>query len=131
MTRHSTDNSNSKANVPYISPLDSLFADYGPFNDVPKSVLEFIYVTKTAFGCKIGRTTRPEMRPLQITGNAPIELEVFFVKEGEVEKNLHSYFKDKWLRGEWYSLDDSDIAFIRDLLDGKASFPELDDEIPF
>lgn len=135
MTRCRTDNSNNKAKGSYVSPLDSLVAGYGPFNDTPIPVPEFIYVTKAAFGCKIGRTTRPELRPLQVTGNAPIELEVLIVKEvsgsREVEKSLHFYFKEKWLRGEWYFLDDSDIAFIRDLLDGKTFFPEPDDDISF
>lgn len=135
MTRRRTDNSNNKAKGSYVSPLDSLVAECGPFNDTPRPVPEFIYVTKAAFGCKIGRTTRPELRSLQVTGNAPIELEVLIVKEvsgsREIEKNLHSYFKEKWIRGEWYSLDDSDIAFICDLLDGKASFPEPDDDFRF
>lgn len=133
MTRCRTDNSNNKAKGSYVLPLDSLVAGYGTFNDTPIPVSEFIYVTKAAFGCKIGRTTRPELRPLQVTGNAPIELEVLIVKEvsgsREVEKSLHFYFKEKRLRGEWYSLDDSDIAFIRDLLDGKIFFPEPDDNI--
>ena len=135
MARRSTDNSNAKANTSFISPLDSLVAKYGAFNDTPRPVPEFIYVTRAVFGCKIGRTTRPELRPLQVVGNAPIELEVLIVKEvsgsREVEKNLHSYFKEKWLRGEWYSLDDSDIAFICDLLDGKASISEPDEDILF
>ena len=121
----------------YISPLDRLYETYGPLHAEPIPEPEYIYVTKAPFGCKIGRTTRPELRPLQVAGNAPVQLDVLIVKEvvasRDVEKRLHDYFQDKCLRGEWYSLDDTDIEFISDFLDGKASFPkvDIDEDIPF
>lgn len=121
-----------------VSPLDKLAELYGPFNDAPKPRREYIYVTKAPFGHKIGRTTRPELRPLQVAGNAPVELKVLIVKEvpgaSEIERSLHDYFDDKWLRGEWFSLDESDVQLIRDVLDGKTTLPEPisdDREIPF
>ncbi len=133
--------SNKKAKI--NSPLDKLVELYGPFNETPRHAPEFIYVTRAPFGCKIGRTTRPELRPLQVAGNAPVQLEVLIVKEVagsyEIERSLHDHFKDKWLRGEWFSLDDSDVQLIRDVLDGKKALPEpvsedgleSDGEIPF
>lgn len=121
-----------------VSPLDKLCEIYGPFRTEPIPPLEYIYVTRAPFGCKIGRTTRPELRPLQVAGNAPVQLEVLIIKEvkasRDIEKLLHKYYQTKWLRGEWFSLDDSDISFIRDLLDGKATFPKVEadfEEIPF
>lgn len=135
MTRRKSKDDESSKEVKFISPLDKLGELYGPFNSILPPTPEFIYVTKAAFGCKIGRTTRRELRPLQVAGNAPIQLDVLFVKEvvnsREIEKNLHGYFKDKWLRGEWYVLDDSDIQLIRDVLDGKTALPESDEDIPF
>jgi hypothetical protein len=125
------------------SPLDKLEELYGPFNKNPRPAPEFIYVTKAPFGCKIGRTTRPELRPLQVAGNAPVQLEVLIVKEVansyEIERRIHDHFKYKWLRGEWFSLDDSDVQLIRDVLDGNRALPEpvsedgseSDGEIPF
>ena len=124
----------------YVSPLDSLYETYGSLCTEPVPQREYIYVTRAPFGCKIGRTTRPELRPLQVAGNAPVELSVLIVKEvvasRSIEKRLHDYYQSKWLRGEWFSLDDSDIEFIRNVLDGNAFFPEVADgeefeDIPF
>ena len=126
-----------------ISPADQLVELFGPFRETPFPDPEFIYVTKAPFGCKIGRTTRPDLRPLQVAGNAPIQLEVLIVKEVvgsiETERNLHEYFSSKWLRGEWFALDDSDVQLIRDVLDGKKTLTERpgsdglesEGEIPF
>lgn len=123
----------------YVSPLDRLYEMYGDVMDRPVPTREYIYVTKAPFGCKVGRTTRPDSRPLQVVGNAPVELEVLVVKQveasRELEKRIHDHYQGKWLRGEWFALDDSDIAFIRDVLDGKTVIPvpevEDFDDIPF
>lgn len=122
----------------FTNPLDRLYELYGPPRTEPIPQREYIYVTRAPFGCKIGRTTRPDLRPLQVAGNAPVQLEVLIVKEvsgsKDLEKRIQVHYQGKWLRGEWFSLDDADIEFIRELLDGKASFPEVDEDfedIPF
>jgi len=78
---------------------------------------EYIYVTKADFGFKIGRTSRPDKRPLQVAGNCPIKLEVVVLLEVEdmrkAESRLHSHFAEKHLRGEWFALTEADIEFIR------------------
>ena len=78
---------------------------------------EYIYLTKSDFGYKIGRTTRPESRPLQVAGNMPIKLEVIAVIEvpnsKKWEQRLHGHFAEKRLRGEWFSLDQSDVEIIK------------------
>lgn len=94
---------------------------------------EYIYVTKSDFGYKIGRTTRPELRPLQVAGNMPIKLEVIAVIEvedsTEWERRLHWHFEDKRLRGEWFSLDPSDVELIKGI---PQSFDNLHEpDIPF
>lgn len=112
----------------YVSPLDRLYEMYGDQMSQPVPPREYIYITRAPFDCKIGRTTRPDARPLQVAGNAPVMLEVLVVKQveasRELEKRIHDHYQGKWLRGEWFALDDSDIAFIRDVLDGKAEIPE-------
>lgn len=128
----------AEGTMKFTNPLDRLYELYGPPRTEPIPQREYIYVTRAPFGCKIGRTTRPELRPLQVAGNAPVQLEVLIIKEvagsRDLEKRIHEHYQGKWLRGEWFSLDDADIEFIRDLLDGKTSFPEVDEDfedIPF
>ncbi len=119
--------------------LDRLYKIYGGLINQPVPTREYIYVTRAPFGCKIGRTTRPDSRPLQVVGNAPVKLEVLILKQveasRELEKRIHDHYQGKWLRGEWFALDDNDIEFIRDVLDGKTTFlePEIDysEDIPF
>jgi hypothetical protein len=128
----------AEAAMKFTNPLDRLYELYGPPRTDPIPQPEFIYVTRAPFGCKIGRTIRPELRPLQVAGNAPVQLDALIVREvagsRDIEKRLHDHYQGKWLRGEWFSLDDADIEFIRDLLDGKVSFPEVEEDfedIPF
>ena len=97
---------------------------------------EFIYVTKADFGCKIGMTTRPKQRPLQVAGNCPIKLEVVVLLEVDdmrkAESRLHSHFASKHLRGEWFALTAEDIAFVRGYPKSFDSLPQSDDdEVPF
>ena len=97
---------------------------------------EYVYLTKSDFGYKIGRTTRPDQRPLIVAGNMPIQLEVIVVVEvensRESEKQLHSRFEDKRLRGEWFSLDAADVEVVKGFPESLKNLPlEDDDDIPF
>jgi len=98
---------------------------------------EYIYLTKTDFGYKIGRTTRPEKRPWTVAGNMPIKLTVIVVIEvpnsKEAEKRLHGLFEDKWLRGEWYALNDEDVEFIKGYPESYDNLPppSKDDDVPY
>lgn len=97
---------------------------------------EFIYVTKADFGYKIGMTTRPKKRPLQVAGNCPIKLEVVVLLEVDdmrkAESQLHLHFASKHLRGEWFALTEEDIAFVRGYPKSFDSLPQSDDdEVPF
>jgi hypothetical protein len=94
---------------------------------------EYVYLTKSDFGYKIGRTTHPEIRPLQVAGNMPIKLEVIAVIEvpdsKEWESRLHGHFADKRLRGEWFSLSESDVEIIKGIPKNWDDFSG--GEIPF
>lgn len=101
----------------------------------PMPPKEYIYLTKSDFGYKIGRTTRPQKRPLQVAGNMPIKLEVIVVIEvansKEWERRLHRHFAEKRLRGEWFSLDQTDVELIKGVPNNWDDFNLNSDEIPF
>lgn len=94
---------------------ERLFAE--AFSLPPMPPKEYIYLTKSDFGYKIGRTTRPKKQPLQVVGNMPIKLKVIVVIEvpnsREWERRIHSHFSEKRLRGEWFSLDQADVEMIK------------------
>ena len=97
---------------------------------------EYIYVTKAPFGYKIGMTVRPKVRPFQVAGNAPVELELVVLLEVEdmkvAEKRLHDHFAGQWLRGEWFSLSEVDIEFIKNYPKSFDALPKPEgDEVPF
>lgn len=71
MARRKQKAGQSSKKIDVISPADQLVELFGPFRDTPRPDPEYMYVTKAPFGCKSGHTTRPELRPLQVAGNAP------------------------------------------------------------
>jgi len=79
----------------------------------------FVYVFQGAGYYKIGYSQRPPQRRLQISPKLPFELSVVCVVESlraqSLESQLHVRFKDKHLRGEWFRLDDDDLAYIKSL----------------
>lgn len=113
--------------------IERLFAEVLSSPPIPPK--EYIYLTKSEFGYKIGRTTRPKKRPLQVAGNMPIKLEVIVVIEVSDskgwERRLHRHFAEKRLRGEWFSLDDPDVEMIKLIPDNWDDFNLNSDEIPF
>ena len=63
--------------------------------------------------CKIGMTTdlRSRMSQLQVSSSTSLEL-VFVIHSDKpelLEQEMHKRFQHKWIRGEWFSLDDSDF----------------------
>ena len=64
----------------------------------------------------------------------PISLQVVTVIEvpdsREAERQLHSYFHEKRLRGEWFALDDHDVELVRGFPASLKDLPPRDD-IPF
>lgn len=63
---------------------------------------------------KIGRSDAPLKREKTLQSEKPtIELIYKFECEYGIEKELHNKFIDKKIRGEWFNLDNNDIAYIQ------------------
>lgn len=64
---------------------------------------------------KIGRSVNPIFREKTLSAESP-EIETIFVSPLTTlrsEKELHKKFKGKRIRGEWFSLNESDVEQIR------------------
>ena len=63
---------------------------------------------------KIGISSNPGVREKTLQSQEP-EIELLFYSEGsyEDERTLHEIFVEKRVRGEWFSLDERDIDFIK------------------
>ncbi len=64
---------------------------------------------------KIGRSINPSLREKTLGGSLP-SLEMIFVSpitHRKNEKVLHCHFKEKRVRGEWFSLNESDFEHIK------------------
>lgn len=64
---------------------------------------------------KIGRSINPEYRERTLQSEAP-EIEMIFASPltyAGYEKKLHIKFKEKRIRGEWFSLNLKDIEFVK------------------
>lgn len=77
----------------------------------------YVYVIKSPTGAyKIGRTIDPDNRLKTFSVKLPFEVEYLYViptcDPRGLEGELHNKFKDKRINGEWFSLDDDDLAFF-------------------
>lgn len=77
----------------------------------------FIYLIRAANGLvKIGRSVNVQKRfeVLNSTSPIPLELLEFWPVDDavSVEAKLHDRYVDKRIRGEWFALDENDIADI-------------------
>lgn len=65
---------------------------------------------------KIGKSIDPVYREITLQSEVP-EIELFFYSQilGDNidERYFHKIFKEKRVRGEWFSLDENDVDFIK------------------
>lgn len=77
-----------------------------------KSFIYLMYDEHSNF-FKIGISKKPEVREKTLQSEKPtIVLKQKWIGDMTDEKFLHTYFKDKRIRGEWFSLTNDDIDFI-------------------
>lgn len=62
--------------------------------------------------CKIGKTTDIKTR-IEMLSCSNTELELLFIIDKDVEKELHDMYESKRYKGEWFNLSDSDLEVIR------------------
>jgi hypothetical protein len=77
----------------------------------------YVYVLKSAYGYKVGRTKSMPNRMRAFGVKLPflytIPLCVWFDDHLEAEASYHRLFHDKHVNGEWFALQDTDIDLIR------------------
>lgn len=79
----------------------------------------FIYLMEGDGYHKIGYSKRVPARRVQLATKLPFELKLICVIRSDnatlLEQQLHEQFADKRLCGEWFHLNESDIAYIKSL----------------
>lgn len=75
----------------------------------------YVMIDKNTGYYKIGRSVRPEYREKTLQSEKPT-IEMLFYHDAQVkdEKDLHDKFEAKRIRGEWFDLSGSDLAYIRE-----------------
>jgi hypothetical protein len=76
----------------------------------------YVYVIKSPYGVKIGCSIEPEKRAKAIDASVPFNTSIVAIIPCEdmylVENRLHREFKPKRIKGEWFSLNENDLAEI-------------------
>ena len=67
---------------------------------------------------KIGRSINPKKRETTLQSEKP-DITLLKICDCNIETKLHKMFKDKRVRGEWFSLSKEDISYIVDPFDFK------------
>lgn len=79
----------------------------------------YIYVLRSPYGYKIGKTKNPTKRLNHFGVKLPFETEVIILKETKnyhlTERELHEKFMHKRIRGEWFQLNERDLKYIRSI----------------
>lgn len=77
----------------------------------------FVYVIRSCYGYKIGKTKRMKQRSQLFSVKLPFDIEVihyaWFEDYSRAELKLHQRFKTKRLNGEWFQLTDRDVEEIK------------------
>lgn len=84
---------------------------------VPTESGGYVYVVKSQYGYKIGKTKRMKDRAQLFSVKLPFPIEVvhfaWFDDYSAAELHFHQMFKAKRMEGEWFRLGEGDIAAIK------------------
>lgn len=111
-----------------VGDIDWLIKKLRVYQSEMKSVYDFTQPTKrsTQFTyiyllkdyksnyCKIGRSIQPKFREKTLKAENP-DCRILFISpltNLKIEKKLHSLFKEKRIRGEWFNLNNNDVKMI-------------------
>lgn len=107
----------------HVPDLESL-----PFQPAPRAsstrprsaaaaIPGYVYVLHSKYGCKIGKTVNLRDRTQLFGVKLPFPWTLYhyawFEDYTDAERTFHQMFKDKRLDGEWFTLDDQDLATIK------------------
>ena len=85
--------------------------------DITSNRAGFVYVIRSSYGYKIGKTKRMKQRSQLFSVKLPFEIEVvhyaWFEDYSRAELELHRRFKTKRLNGEWFQLTHGDVEEIK------------------
>ena len=83
----------------------------------PSGVSGFVYLLRSPHGFKIGCARNPSRRIAQFVTMLPFEITIDHTIPAPdmyaAEWALHGQFQSKRIRGEWFSLDETDVAEIK------------------
>jgi hypothetical protein len=100
--------------------MDEFQFDYDSLPDEQKAVFKnrpgYIYLLKSDHGCKIGRTNKLSARLNTFGLILPFEVTLIHalpvIDAVLAEWFFHGLFSENHIRGEWYDLNDEDIAYF-------------------
>lgn len=100
-----------------VEICNSVLEKYDEESDEEDIVSGFVYLGKQHGKYKIGKSKDIDRRREDITllGSEPFEL-IHTIETDDmngIEKYWHERFKSKWIRGEWFKLNSSDIKAFR------------------
>ncbi len=100
-----------------FSELDVCSKLASPTSLISNSREGYIYVIKSDYGYKIGKTKSLKNRSQLFSVKLPFEFEIaftFFTQDYSFLENfLHQMFKHKRINGEWFDLDAGDLSYIK------------------
>lgn len=84
---------------------------------IPLPQKGWIYIVQCGDHYKIGKTKNVKRRFIQLQSSMPYPLRLEHQSQHDnvvqVERELHTMFHDKWIRGEWFKLSDEDLAWFK------------------
>lgn len=118
-------------NIKLLQPIDFYGIDA---NSVNKSGFVYLAMVSDTQWCKIGMSKKPYKRMSSLQTNNPQTItlihRIFTFDMAALEKSLHTYYKDYWMKGEWFDLTDAlikDFPLVANQLDSNIeqhSLPE-------
>lgn len=108
-------------NIAYNDSVISEMSEYSPtksYKEKTSSNKTYIYlmIDNSNGYYKIGRSIKPKKRERTLQSEKPtIDLLFYWSSYLIVETELHEYFADKRIRGEWFNLTDEDIQYIKSI----------------
>lgn len=108
-------------------PIPAAYPDGAPLFGLPvvrpssNPTAGYVYLIWSKYGYKIGKAINVRNRTRLFEVKLPFPITVMhyarFDDYSQAEHALHRHFHEKRLEGEWFELDDDDVAFIRTLGD--------------